>query len=148
MLNVFVSISYLQAAPVDVDDHGAIIYDDRPVLDAIHPHEEKVVVGKEEGSRLEFEGIPSKVIGTYDNSQNKVADFLNPTPLVDGIEEHEKYGNSGDKFYGAGRALVNTYEGFSNILNKVIDSPMEIAKKISRTITAKLNSLGGTIVGL
>lgn len=44
-----------------------------------------------------------------------------PTPIVDGIQEHEKYGNNGDKFYGAGRALVNTYEGFSNILNKVID---------------------------
>lgn len=46
---------------------------------------------------------------------------IQPTPLIDGIQEHEKYGNNGDKFYGAGRALVDTYEGFSNILNKVVD---------------------------
>lgn len=50
-----------------------------------------------------------------------VCQYAQPTPLVDGIQEHEKYGNNGDKFYGAGRALVNTYEGFSNILNKVVD---------------------------
>lgn len=47
--------------------------------------------------------------------------FLNPTPLVDGIKEEEKYGNSGDKFIGIGRTLVDGYEKFSNFLNGVVD---------------------------
>lgn len=40
---------------------------------------------------------------------------------MDTIQEHEKYGNSGDKFLPIGRAIVNGYEGFSNILNRVLD---------------------------
>lgn len=47
--------------------------------------------------------------------------FLNPTPLVDGIREEEKYGNSGDKFIGIGRALVDGFEKFGNFLNGVVD---------------------------
>lgn len=39
---------------------------------------------------------------------------------MDTITEDEKYGNSGDKFYPVGRALVNGYEAFSNLLNKLI----------------------------
>lgn len=47
--------------------------------------------------------------------------LFRPTPLVDNIQEKEKYGNSGDKFIGIGRALVNSFEGFSNFLNAVVD---------------------------
>ena len=47
--------------------------------------------------------------------------ILGPTPLVDGIKEEEKYGNSGDKFIGIGRTLVNGFETFSNFLNAVVD---------------------------
>lgn len=47
--------------------------------------------------------------------------FFHPTPLVDGISEDQKYGNSGDKFAGVGRALVNGFEGISNFLNAAVD---------------------------
>ena len=47
--------------------------------------------------------------------------ILSPTPLVDGVKEEEKYGNSGDKFIGIGRTLVNGFETFSNFLNAVVD---------------------------
>lgn len=52
---------------------------------------------------------------------NVLESFLNPTPLVDGIKEEEKYGNSGDKFIGIGRTLVDGFEKFSNFLNGVVD---------------------------
>lgn len=71
-----------------------------------------------------------------------------PQPIVDTIQEHEKYGNSGDKFYPIGRAIVNTYEGFSNLLNRILDAPLELAKKASRGLTGTLNSVGGKLVGL
>lgn len=45
---------------------------------------------------------------------------LQPVPILDGISEHEKYGNNGDKFDGISRKLVNGYEAFSNILNAFI----------------------------
>lgn len=47
--------------------------------------------------------------------------FFMPTPLVDRIKEEEKYGNSGDKFIGIGKALVNGYESLSNFLNSAIE---------------------------
>lgn len=47
--------------------------------------------------------------------------LFQPKPIVDTIQEHEKYGNNGDKFYPIGRAIVNGYEGFANILNKILD---------------------------
>lgn len=40
---------------------------------------------------------------------------------MDGIQEHEKYGNNGDRFANIGRALVNGFEGFSNLLNHIIE---------------------------
>lgn len=38
LVNVFISISHLRAAPVDVN------HDTRPILDEIHPLEQKVVI--------------------------------------------------------------------------------------------------------
>lgn len=52
---------------------------------------------------------------------NVLDSFLKPTALVDTIKEEEKYGNSGDKFIGIGRALVTGYQEFSNFLNALID---------------------------
>ncbi|CAK9804704.1 hypothetical protein ANTQUA_LOCUS4201 [Anthophora quadrimaculata] len=74
--------------------------------------------------------------------------FLSPTPLVDGIKEQDKYGNSGDKFIGIGRALVSGFEGFSNFLNAIIDFPRNAAKKTSRGITEALNHVGARLIGL
>lgn len=67
---------------------------------------------------------------------------------MDTIKEHEKYGNTGDKFYPLGRAFVQTYEGFSNLLNRLLDAPVEIAKNVSRGLTGTLNAVGGKLVGL
>lgn len=67
--------------------------------------------------------------------------FFKPTPLIDGISEHQKYGNSGDKFIGVGRALVNGFEGLSNFLNAAVDFPVKAAKNTSRGITEALNQL-------
>lgn len=53
--------------------------------------------------------------------QGFLQNFLSPVPLVDRIREEDKYGNSGDKFIGIGRALINGFEGFSNFLNAVVE---------------------------
>ncbi|XP_031839805.1 uncharacterized protein LOC116430172 [Nomia melanderi] len=74
--------------------------------------------------------------------------FFKPTPLVDGIKENEKYGNTGDKFIGIGRALVSGFEGFSNFLNAVVSFPKNAAKKTSRGITEALNHVGARLIGL
>lgn len=57
----------------------------------------------------------------YKKSSKKKSCNPQPKPLVDTIQEHEKYGNEGDKFLPVGRAIVNGYEGFSNFLNRLID---------------------------
>ncbi|XP_015593236.1 uncharacterized protein LOC107266839 [Cephus cinctus] len=77
-----------------------------------------------------------------------LGNILRPTPLVDGIREEEKYGNSGDKFSGIGRALVNGFEGISNFLNSVVDLPIDAAKKTSRGVTEALNQIGARLIGL
>lgn len=46
--------------------------------------------------------------------------FLTPKPIVDKIQEQEKYGNAGDKHIGVGRAVVDAYENFSNFLNALV----------------------------
>lgn len=56
-----------------------------------------------------------------DNVRQTLSSFLNPTPIVDGIKEKEKYGNTGDRFIGFGRAIVIAYENLSNFLNTVVD---------------------------
>lgn len=49
-----------------------------------------------------------------------------PKPIVDTISEEEKYGNTGDKFYGAGRALVGGAEGVSNLVNSVLEVSTQV----------------------
>lgn len=44
-----------------------------------------------------------------------------PKPIVDTIQEEEKYGNTGDKFYAAGRAIVGGASGVSNLVNSVLE---------------------------
>ncbi|CAG9558566.1 unnamed protein product [Danaus chrysippus] len=97
---------------------------------------------------LETEGYGSKVLSVKETAQNVVAGLLQPKPIVDTIREEEKYGNSGDKFYSAGRAVVGGAEKFSNLLNSILEIPGAIIKSITRTATEKLNNLGNKIVGL
>ncbi|XP_063373222.1 uncharacterized protein LOC134661186 [Cydia amplana] len=101
-----------------------------------------------EGTILESEGYGSKKLSLKENLHGIVAGLLQPKPIVDTIKEEEKYGNSGDKFITAGRALVNGAEGVSNIVNSVLEVPGTIFKKITRIATEKLNNLGGKIIGL
>ncbi|XP_003697009.1 uncharacterized protein LOC100870040 [Apis florea] len=79
---------------------------------------------------------------------NVLNSFLKPTPLVDSIKEEEKYGNSGDKFIGIGRALVTGYQEFSNFLNTLVDMPRKTAKKASSGISGMLNYIGARLIGL
>ncbi|XP_076619577.1 uncharacterized protein LOC143340984 [Colletes latitarsis] len=99
--------------------------------------------------RLETEGAQSLLERPISKPISGVLESLfRPTPLVDNIKEQEKYGNSGDKFIGIGRALVNGFEGFSNFLNAVVDFPRIAAKKTSRGITEALNNVGARLIGL
>lgn len=50
-----------------------------------------------------------------------MASFYNPKPIVDTIQEHEKYGNDGEKFRSVGVAIVGGVEGISNLINAAID---------------------------
>lgn len=77
-----------------------------------------------------------------------LAKIFMPTPLVDRIKEEEKYGNTGDKFLGIGRALVNGYESFSNLLNTAVTLPSNVKKNTANRITDSLNQIGARIVGL
>lgn len=101
-----------------------------------------------ESVNLEHEAIPSKIYSAYDNTQKKIADISHPVPILDSISEHEKYGNNGDKFDGISRSIVNGYEAFSNLLNTLIQKPKELARSVSKGITAQLDIIGGKIVGL
>ncbi|XP_017851508.2 uncharacterized protein LOC108606168 [Drosophila busckii] len=101
-----------------------------------------------ESVNLEHEAIPSKVLSLYDNSQQKISNLAHPTPLLDSIQEHEKYGNNGDKFDNISRSIVNGYEAFSNFLNSLIQKPKEVARSVSKGITAQLDIIGGKLVGL
>ncbi|GAB0100882.1 uncharacterized protein DMENIID0001_169800 [Sergentomyia squamirostris] len=99
-------------------------------------------------SRQEVEGLPSKGLSIYDNLHDKFGSFMNAQPIVDSINEEDKYGNSGDKFYPVGRKVVDGFESFSNLINKFFEVPRDITRQISRGITDKLNSVGAKIVGL
>ncbi|XP_030381088.1 uncharacterized protein LOC115628952 [Scaptodrosophila lebanonensis] len=101
-----------------------------------------------ESVNLEHEAIPSKVLGVYDNGHKKLSDISHPLPILDTISEHEKYGNNGDMFDGISRSIVNGYEAFSNLLNSFIEKPKELARTISKGITAQLDIIGGKLVGL
>ncbi|XP_025993780.1 uncharacterized protein LOC105201043 isoform X2 [Solenopsis invicta] len=74
--------------------------------------------------------------------------FLTPKPLVDRIKEEEKYGNTGDRFIGIGKAVVGGYENFSNFLNALVDFPVGVARQTSQGITHTLNNIGARFIGL
>ncbi|XP_045458601.1 uncharacterized protein LOC123668957 [Melitaea cinxia] len=103
---------------------------------------------KLEGALLETEGFASKVSSVKEDAQNIVAGIFQPKPIVDTIREEEKYGNEGDKFRDAGRAIVGGAESFSNFFNTLIEVPSKILKSITRAASEKLNNFGGKLVGL
>ncbi|XP_028177244.1 uncharacterized protein LOC114365022 [Ostrinia furnacalis] len=101
-----------------------------------------------EGALLETEGLGSKKLSIKDNLHQVVAGVFQPKPIVDTIKEEEKYGNHGDKFYNAGRAVVGGAENISNFINSAIEVPQSIIRKIARAASEKLNNFGGRLIGL
>ncbi|XP_044014357.1 uncharacterized protein LOC122856667 isoform X2 [Aphidius gifuensis] len=113
-----------------------------PLDDFLPPKTRETVRLENENGQSLLEVRKNKPIeGIFEN-------FLKPKPLVDRISDDEKYGNSGDKFIGVGRALVNGFEGLSNIINKIIDLPARAVKNSSRNLTSALNQVGGKLIGL
>ncbi|XP_060531751.1 uncharacterized protein LOC132705278 isoform X2 [Cylas formicarius] len=94
------------------------------------------------------ESFPIQYDIKYGNLQNFVANLVNPRPIVDTIQEHEKYGNEGDKSRQLGIFVVGAFEGFSNAINAVVDAPFEIARQAGKKLTNSLNQVGGKLVGL
>lgn len=56
-----------------------------------------------------------------DNIKQAFNNFLTPTPIVDGIKEEEKYGNTGDKFIGLGTAFVKGFENLATSLSTIVN---------------------------
>ncbi|XP_011638878.1 uncharacterized protein LOC105428322 isoform X2 [Pogonomyrmex barbatus] len=83
-----------------------------------------------------------------DNIRQILDSVLTPKPLLDRTKEEEKYGNSGDKFIGVGRGIINFYEYFSNLANNILDYPVNAAKQASKGITRALNEIGAQLLGL
>ncbi|XP_014369921.2 uncharacterized protein LOC106719944 [Papilio machaon] len=101
-----------------------------------------------EGALLETEGLGSKTLSIKENVQNVAAGIFQPKPIVDTIKEEEKYGNNGDKFYSAGRAIVSGAENVSNFVNTVLEVPVKVFRDLTRKATEKLNNFGGKLIGL
>ncbi|XP_075991237.1 uncharacterized protein LOC142986599 [Anticarsia gemmatalis] len=101
-----------------------------------------------ESALQEVEGYGSKTLSVKENLEGYVAGIFQPKPIVDTISESEKYGNTGDKFYTAGKAIVGGAAGFSNFVNSVLEVPGSIFRSITRAATEKLNNLGGKLIGL
>lgn len=57
----------------------------------------------------------------YGYAQQFVAGLFNHKPIVDMIQEKDKYGNDGDKYRNIGTAVVNSFEGLSNFLNSAVE---------------------------
>ncbi|XP_014205990.1 uncharacterized protein LOC106637634 isoform X2 [Copidosoma floridanum] len=113
-----------------------------PLATLLGPKPRETVKLESEDEQAFFERKSANPLGAL------LENVLKPKPIVDGIKEEDKYGNQGDRFAGVGRALVNGFEGLSNLFNAVIELPINAAKKTSRNITEVLNQLGARLVGL
>ncbi|XP_018573363.1 uncharacterized protein LOC108912585 [Anoplophora glabripennis] len=98
--------------------------------------------------RKSLESLPIKVDDKYGNLQAFVADIVNPKPLVDTIQEHEKYGNDGEHFRKIANKVVGGIEGLSNVLNTAAELPFTALKHVGQTVTTSFNTVGGKLVGL
>ncbi|XP_011868232.1 PREDICTED: uncharacterized protein LOC105562202 [Vollenhovia emeryi] len=102
-----------------------------------------------ETARLENDTAQAILEKPYlDNVRQVFNSFVTPKPLVDRIRDDEKYGNTGDKFVGLGRAIINGYENFSNFLNLLTAFPSGILKNTSEGLTQTLDAIGARLIGL
>ncbi|CAO1381850.1 unnamed protein product [Diamesa tonsa] len=99
-------------------------------------------------AKEEVEGIPSAVLSKYDGLQQKTADFFKPKPVLDGIREEDKYGNTGDQFQFLNNLVVRSFEAISNVVNKIIDAPGKTLQKVLGKAVDVGNNIGGKVVGL
>ncbi|XP_022914574.1 uncharacterized protein [Onthophagus taurus] len=97
---------------------------------------------------LEHEHWISKIDSMYNRAQKKAADFLNLKPIVDTIEEHEKYGNDGEQHRGIAKALVHGFDGLGKKVNDVVDLPFKARDYVGKTINAALDAVGSKLVGI
>jgi len=97
---------------------------------------------------LESENKLSQLDSAYTYAHQFLAGFFDYKPVVDTVKEHEKYGNDAAKGRAVSKAIVDSFDGVANVVNKVIDVPAEKATYLSKTATAALNSIGRTLVGL
>jgi len=56
-----------------------------------------------------------------DNIRQILNNIVTPTPIVDGIKEEEKYGNTGDKFIGLGNMIVKGFVNLTNSLSTIVN---------------------------
>ncbi|GAB1865851.1 hypothetical protein CAJAP_06930 [Camponotus japonicus] len=83
-----------------------------------------------------------------DNIRQILNNIVTPTPIVDGIKEEEKYGNTGDKFIGLGNIIVKGFVNLTNSLSTIVNIPYNAAKQTSRAVSQILDQLGKRLVGL
>ncbi|KAJ8922819.1 hypothetical protein NQ315_007854 [Exocentrus adspersus] len=95
-----------------------------------------------------LESLPIKFDDKYGQLQNFIAGFVHPKPIVDTIQEHEKYGNDGEHFRKVANVVVGGIEGLSNTLNTVVELPFTALRNIGKTVTTSFNTVGGKLVGL
>ncbi|XP_072746162.1 uncharacterized protein [Anoplolepis gracilipes] len=82
------------------------------------------------------------------NIREALNNLLTPKPIVDGIKDEEKYGNTGDKFIGFGRVFVKGFENFANSLSSLVNIPYNAAKQTSRAVSQILDQFGKRLIGL
>ncbi|XP_025269345.1 uncharacterized protein LOC112639484 isoform X2 [Camponotus floridanus] len=83
-----------------------------------------------------------------DNIRQILNNIVTPTPIVDGIKEEEKYGNTGDKFIGLGNMIVKGFVNLTNSLSTIVNIPYNAAKQTSRAVSQILDQLGKRLIGL
>uniref|UniRef100_A0A336MPU0 CSON005128 protein n=1 Tax=Culicoides sonorensis TaxID=179676 RepID=A0A336MPU0_CULSO len=102
----------------------------------------------QEQAAYEVEHPDSAVRTKYENTHKFVNNYKGQKPLIDRIQEHEKYGNNGDQFYFFTRGLVNGYQKFADVLNGIIEGTGVKFTGVTRGFTEQLDQIGAKIVGL
>ncbi|KAL6265568.1 hypothetical protein P5V15_002364 [Pogonomyrmex californicus] len=121
----------------------------RSILIPISTTPRPVFFPSQETVRLENETAQGILERRKPDTIRQILDsVLTPKPLLDRTKEEEKYGNSGDKFIGVGRGIINFYEYLSNLANNILDFPVNAAKQASKGITRALNEIGAQLLGL
>ena len=66
----------------------------------------------------------SKIDSVYNRAQKVAADYFTPKPLVDVIQEHEKYGNNGGIHRQITMGIIDGYSTLGRLGNALLDVRM------------------------